>query len=53
MTAYRTGDGTLANVALDQALTSDPAYRLAHLLGYAITQALPPAMLDQVTAASP
>jgi hypothetical protein len=52
MTAYRTGDGTLANVALDRAMTSDPAYRLAHLLSYAITQALPPAMLDQVTAAS-
>ena len=53
MTAYRTGDGTLANVALDRALTSDPDYPLAHLLGHAITQALPPAMLDHVTAASP
>lgn len=29
MTAYRTGDGTLANVALDRALTR--AYPLAHL----------------------
>lgn len=32
MTDDRTGDGTLANVALDRALVSDPAYRLARCL---------------------
>ena len=30
--AWQSGNGTLANVALDRALTDDPDYQLAHLL---------------------
>ena len=34
--AYAGGDGGLANVALDRALASDPAYSMAHLLRTAL-----------------
>ena len=53
ITAYRTGDGTLANIALDRALTNNPTYPLAHLLASAITQAIPPAPLDHLTTTNP
>ncbi|MBA9004328.1 DUF4192 domain-containing protein [Thermomonospora cellulosilytica] len=40
--AYCTGDGGLANVALDRAAEADPAYSLAALLREVIHAAIPP-----------
>lgn len=45
VTAWATGDGALANVALDRALVSDPGYRLAVLVRAGLDHAVPP---DQV-----
>ena len=42
-TAWQAGNGALAAVAVDRALTADPSYSMAHLLGSAIQAALPPA----------
>jgi hypothetical protein len=42
-TAWQAGNGALAAVAVDRALTADPRYSMAHLLGSAIQAALPPA----------
>ncbi len=42
-TAWQTGNGALAAVAVDRALAADPGYSMAHLLGSAIQAALPPA----------
>jgi hypothetical protein len=44
-TAYATGDGGTANVALDRALATDPAYSLALLLRSALDGMVPP---DQI-----
>ncbi|HVW82247.1 MAG TPA: DUF4192 domain-containing protein [Mycobacteriales bacterium] len=46
--AYATGDGTLANIALDRALDSDPAYSLALLLESGLERQLPPSMIEEV-----
>jgi hypothetical protein len=41
-TAWQTGDGTLANVALDRALTIDPGYSMARLLRDILAAGVPP-----------
>ncbi|ACY97145.1 MULTISPECIES: DUF4192 domain-containing protein [Thermomonospora] len=40
--AYTTGDGGLANIALDRAMEADPAYSLALVLREVIDSAIPP-----------
>jgi hypothetical protein len=42
-TAWQAGNGALAAMAVDRALTADPGYSMAHLLASAIEAALPPA----------
>jgi Domain of unknown function (DUF4192) len=42
-TAWQAGNGALAAMAVDRALTADPAYSMARLLAGAIEAALPPA----------
>jgi hypothetical protein len=44
--AWRTGDGSLARVAVDRALAADPGYNLASLLSRALDHALPASVLD-------
>ncbi|WP_433566868.1 DUF4192 domain-containing protein [Nocardia sp. CA-151230] len=46
--AYRRGDGVLAGIALDTALSCDPEHRMAHLLGIALSNALPPQRLHRL-----
>jgi hypothetical protein len=41
-TAWQCGDGALANVALERALTADPDYSLALLLSQAVQAGIPP-----------
>ena len=41
-TAWQSGEGALANVAIDRALAADPEYSMAHLLGQAVDAGLPP-----------
>jgi hypothetical protein len=41
-TAWQSGDGALANVAIERALAADPDYSMAHLLGQALDAGLPP-----------
>lgn len=41
-TAWQSGDGALANVAIERALAADPGYSMAHLLGQALDAGLPP-----------
>jgi hypothetical protein len=48
--AWRTGDGTLATLALNRALAADPSYRMAGLLDQVIQAGLPPSVLDGPTA---
>lgn len=43
-TAWQSGEGALANVALDRALAADPGYSMALLLRQAITSGAPPSM---------
>ncbi len=45
VSAWLRGDGAMANVALDRALTSLPGYRLAVLLAEALAACVPPAQL--------
>jgi hypothetical protein len=42
--AWQTGNGALANVALDRALSDNPGYSMAHLLRQAIDGGAPPSM---------
>jgi hypothetical protein len=42
--AWQSGDGALANVALDRALADDPRYSMATLLRQAITAGAPPSL---------
>jgi hypothetical protein len=42
--AWQAGNGALANVALDRALSDDPGYTMAHLLRRAIDSGAPPSM---------
>ncbi len=41
-TAWQSGEGALANVAIERALGADPDYSMAHLLGQALDAGLPP-----------
>lgn len=45
MAAYTAGDGGLANVALERALTADPRYSMAILLRKVIDAGIPPAQV--------
>ena len=42
--AWQSGDGALANVALDRALADDPRYSMALLLRQVITAGAPPSL---------
>ena len=42
--ARQSGDGALANVALDRALADEPRYSMAHLLSQVITAGTPPSL---------
>jgi hypothetical protein len=46
--AYAAGDGTLANIALDRALDTDPGYSLALLIETSLDRQLPPSVLEGV-----
>ncbi|WP_409331555.1 DUF4192 domain-containing protein [Trujillonella humicola] len=50
VSAWLRGDGAMANLALERALTSSPGYRLAVLLAGALDGCLPPAALRAVIA---
>jgi hypothetical protein len=41
-TAWQSGDGALATVAIERALAADPEYSMAHLIGQALDAGLPP-----------
>ncbi len=41
-TAWQSGEGALANVAVERALAADPAYSMALLIGQAVQAGLPP-----------
>jgi hypothetical protein len=41
-TAWQSGEGSLANVAIERALAADPEYSMAHLIGQALEAGLPP-----------
>jgi hypothetical protein len=41
-TAWQSGHGALANVAIERALAADPEYSMAHLIGQALDAGLPP-----------
>jgi hypothetical protein len=43
LVAWQSGNGALANLALDRALADDPAYKMARLLRRAIDSGAPPA----------
>ncbi|MGH3680495.1 MAG: DUF4192 domain-containing protein, partial [Natronosporangium sp.] len=45
-TAWRSGDGALAGLALERALRQDPAYSMATLIRHALEQGLSPSTLD-------
>lgn len=47
--AYARGDGTLANVALDRALGSDPGYSMARLVREGLDRGIHPRYLRQVS----
>ena len=49
--AYRSGDGALAQVALDRALCSDPVHRMSQLMLAVMAAGLPPADLDDLLTA--
>jgi acyl-ACP thioesterase len=50
VTAWLRGDGAMANVALERALDSDPAYSLARLLAEALARCLSPSDLRAMIA---
>jgi len=41
-TAWQSGEGALANIAIERALAADPGYSMARLLGQALDAGLPP-----------
>lgn len=43
-TAWQTGNGALANLALDRAHADDPGYSMAHLLRDTLTAGAPPSL---------
>jgi Domain of unknown function (DUF4192) len=52
VSAWLRGDGAMANVALERALTSDPGYALADLLAQGLAACLPPAQLRTMVRAT-
>lgn len=50
LTAYRDGDGALAQVAVDRCFQTEPEHRLAELLLDIMAAGLPPAFLDELGA---
>ena len=50
--AYASGDGALANVAVERALRSDPTYSLAQLVDHALQHGLEPRLLREVSRAT-
>jgi hypothetical protein len=46
VTAWLAGDGSLAHLALDRALSADPHYRMALLIRQALREGIPPAALS-------
>jgi Domain of unknown function (DUF4192) len=40
--AWQSGEGALANIAIERALAADPDYSMAHLIGQALDAGLPP-----------
>ena len=40
--AWQSGEGALANTAIERALAVDPDYSMAHLIGRAVDAGLPP-----------
>lgn len=50
-TAWRTGQGALASVAVDRAIAADPALGIARLLDDVLTDGIPPSALDEPRAA--
>ncbi|MBA3340033.1 MAG: DUF4192 domain-containing protein [Geodermatophilaceae bacterium] len=50
MSSWARGDGALANVGLDRALSSDPGYSLAQLVRTALDHALPPGTVREMLA---
>ncbi len=49
--AYSRGDGTLANVALDRALLTDPGYSMARLIREGLDRAIDPRQVREISAA--
>lgn len=41
-TAWQSGEGALANIAIERALAADAEYSMAHLIGQAVDAGLPP-----------
>jgi hypothetical protein len=41
-TAWQSGEGAMANIAIERALAADPGYSMAHLIGQAVDAGLPP-----------
>ena len=52
VSAWLRGDGAMANVALERALSSDPGYRLAGLLASALAACVPPAEIRALVASA-
>jgi hypothetical protein len=52
VSAWLRGDGATANIALERALASDPAYGLAQLLSQALAACLSPQDLRRLISAS-
>ena len=48
LAAYASGDGALANVALERVQRCDPAYSLAALVNQCLDQGLPPAIIREL-----
>jgi hypothetical protein len=46
LAAWRTGDGALAWVAVDRALTAEPSYSMAQLVAQALQAGVPPSIFD-------
>lgn len=51
--AYSRGDGALAAVALDRALTANPRYSLARLLRHALDRGIPPRQMQKLITPTP
>ncbi|HET6533730.1 MAG TPA: DUF4192 domain-containing protein [Actinoplanes sp.] len=51
--AWRQGQGGLANAALDRALSAEPHYPMAHLIGQILHEGVPPDLIDLTPPRSP